>query len=87
MERKHVASSVIRSLGYEPASRALDVEFHTGRIYQYHRVPAREFHALTTAPSIGSYFNRHIRERYPAIEITPDPPQNPPWRTPRKRRK
>lgn len=87
MHRQPVASTVIRSLGYDPATKALEVEFHTGRLYEYTPVPPEEVHALLTAPSLGSWFNRHIRSRYAAIEITPDAPEKPQWRTPRRRKK
>lgn len=74
MERQPVASSVIRSLGYDPKRKALEVEFHTGRVYEYSRVPAKAVLALATAPSIGSYFNRYIKTRYDAVEVTPASP-------------
>ncbi len=86
MERRPVASSVIRAVGYDPKTKVLAVEFHTGRLYEYARVPAKIAAVLPAAPSIGSYFNRYIRTRYSAVEVTPDPDERPGWRTPRKKR-
>jgi hypothetical protein len=62
-------SSVIASLEYNPASRTLEVEFHSGRMYQYFGVPKSEYQALLKAPSLGGYFNREIKPRYRAKEI------------------
>lgn len=62
-------SSVIAGLEYDPASRTLEVEFRSGRIYQYFGVPKSEYQALLKAPSLGSYFNREIRNRYRTKEI------------------
>lgn len=64
-------SSVIAGLEYDPASRTLEVEFRSGRVYHYFDVPKAEYLALTNAPSLGSYFNKEIRPRYRAEEITP----------------
>ena len=39
MDRTPVQSSNIRSVGYDPASRTLEVEFHSSGLYQYSSVP------------------------------------------------
>ena len=65
MDRQPVSSSNIRSVGYEPETRILEVEFHGGRSYQYSGVPEGVYRGLMLADSKGSYFHKHIRERYP----------------------
>ena len=62
-------SSVISRVEYDPRSRTLEVEFRTGRVYDYFGVPKAEYQALLNAPSLGGYFNREIRNRYPAEKI------------------
>ena len=39
MIRKSVTSSDIRSIGYDDETRILEIEFHSGGIYQYYSVP------------------------------------------------
>ena len=64
MHRDPVRSSVIASVGYSPDENLLQVEFTTGRVYTYHRVPPHVHAALLAARSIGRYFNTRIRDRY-----------------------
>jgi hypothetical protein len=64
MIRKQVSSSNIRSIGFELESLTLEIEFNTGSIYQYYDVPASVHDSLMEARSHGSYFSRHIKDRY-----------------------
>jgi hypothetical protein len=64
MIRKRVSSSNIRSIGYESESLMLEIEFNTGSIYQYYDVPVSIHDSLMVASSHGSYFSRHIKDRY-----------------------
>lgn len=62
-------STVIRRFDYSPDAGELTVEFLTGRRYVYSAVPADEVARLQGAFAKGSYFNRHIRDRYPYREL------------------
>ena len=64
MNRQHVTSSNISSVGYDEADGTLEVEFHDGKIYQYSDVPPPVYRGLLDAPSKGSYFHAHIRTTY-----------------------
>jgi hypothetical protein len=64
MHREPVRSSNVSSVGYDEHSQVLEVEFHTGAVYQYLGVPSSEFVALMRASSIGGYLNAHIKRRY-----------------------
>lgn len=64
MDRTPVSSSNLASVGYEPTSMVLEIEFVGGRIYQYFDVPDSEFQQLMQAASHGTYFNANIRNRY-----------------------
>lgn len=64
MNRQPVSSSDIVSIGYDSKSQTLEIEFHSGRIYQYFNVPGSIYNALMVASSHGSYFHRHIKDRY-----------------------
>ncbi len=67
-------SSVIAKHHYDPATATLTVTFVTGRRYAYAGVPADEYAALRRSFSKGGWFNRHIRDRYPATELAPAAP-------------
>ena len=58
-------SSVIRHYHYDPAARALELLFVSGRRYRYHGVPRETYAAMRRAFSKGEFFNEHIRDRYP----------------------
>lgn len=62
--RQSVRSRNIRSIGYDDASQTLEIEFHSGGIYQYANVPKSVYDDLMHAPSHGSYFSRYIKGRY-----------------------
>lgn len=59
-----VESSTIVSVGYDPTQGLLQLEFCSGAVYHYFRVPVGVHEALLEAPSKGSYFNRAIRGRF-----------------------
>ena len=69
MDRISVRSSNIRSVGYDPESSTLEVEFITGSIYQYSNVPESEYEGLMNATSKGKYLNRNIKDRYQDTKI------------------
>lgn len=64
MERKSIVSSNLSSIGYDLPSSSLEVEFKNGSIYLYLDVPEHVYKELMTAPSIGSYHNKHIKNVY-----------------------
>lgn len=57
-------SSVIRSHWYDESTRSLDVLFVSGLRYRYADVPQEVAEGLGAAPSMGVYFNDHIRDRF-----------------------
>ncbi len=65
MDRQPVQSTNLRSVGYDATAMTLEIEFHSGGIYQYLSVPVAVYHGLMQAPSKGSYFHDLIRDRYP----------------------
>jgi hypothetical protein len=64
MKRTPVNSSNLASVGYDPASQILEIEFNTGTVYQYFDGPQSEHIALMGADSHGSYFYHNIRNDY-----------------------
>jgi hypothetical protein len=70
MLREPVDSSTMKSVGYEAASRILEIEFDSGAVYQYLGVPARIHEQLLEAESKGRYFNSEIRDVYPYVQVS-----------------
>lgn len=64
MERVHLDSEALNSVGYDPARHVLEVEFTSGRVYRYFDVPRREVERMLRAPSRGAYFSERVRDRY-----------------------
>lgn len=69
MIRQPVSSSNICSIGYDAKSQTLEIEFHSGGIYQYFNVPESIYSELMSASSHGSYFHRRIEDRYQWTKI------------------
>ena len=67
--RQHVVSTVIRSMGYDASHAVLEIEFTSGHVYRYHMVPQRDWSGLEAASSKGSYFDAHIREKFPTTRL------------------
>ncbi len=57
-------STVIKSFDYDADKQILRVEFGSGSVYQYHDVPESIYKELKETPSIGQYFNAHIRDKF-----------------------
>lgn len=68
---------VIRRFAYDPRSRALDVEFVSGRRYRYARVPEEVATRFRAAFSKGRFFNAHIRDAFPFEELSADEEPDP----------
>ncbi len=65
-----VDSSVLAAVAYPADERLLFAEFRqTGEVYLYFDVPPEEFLQLLRADSKGSYFNRHIRDRFRYLRL------------------
>jgi len=69
MKRVRVSSSNLEVVGFEEEASTLEIQFKSGSIYRYFSVPVRHFEGLTSASSPGSYFHRHIKDRYRFIKV------------------
>ena len=61
MKRQAVNSSQIKSVGYDAASKVLEIEFHPGSVYQYEDVPQDLADSLVRADSVGHFFGQHVK--------------------------
>lgn len=69
MQRVPVSSSNIASIGYDEAAKTLEIEFHTGSVYQYLNVPIEIYRGLLKAGSPGGYFRNHVKGRFTTIQL------------------
>lgn len=64
MDRKPVASAALASVGYDPDTGELEVEFRTGRIYRYSGVPSAMHEWLLRTRNKGVFVAHHLSGRY-----------------------
>ena len=69
MDRNQVASSNIRSIGYDMQSQTLEVEFLSGWVYQYYGVPEFLHQEIMQASTKGQFLNQYIKNAYPYSRI------------------
>lgn len=60
----NVDSSFIRHLIWDEDNCNLAVMFTSGSMWIYYNIHSFHYERLLTAPSIGGYFNTHIRNLY-----------------------
>jgi hypothetical protein len=64
LRRHHVNSRAVRSIGYDAQDWVLQIEFTSGAVYNYFRVPPAEHAKLMGAKSIGTHVEREIKPYY-----------------------
>ena len=64
MQLQTVDSSMLYAIGYDQATQALEVVFHTGGIYRYEGVPQAVYDELMAAPSRGRYMRQQVFGKY-----------------------
>ncbi len=69
MQREHVISTAINSMGYNAATEVLEVEFEDGDVYQYFGVPPHFYEEMSLSSSKGEFFQDYIRASYPYRKI------------------
>ena len=75
MERQAITSSVLKSIGYDPQSRILEVEFNPrkgfkkGSVWQYRGFTSQDWQDFRAAKSIGSHFSAKVRDNFRAHKM------------------
>jgi KTSC domain len=64
MKRIAVESSNLVSVGYDETTKMLEIQFHSGGIYEYDDVEKEIYDDLMNAESKGRYFMSMIRGAY-----------------------
>ena len=65
MKRKHVESSVIKSMKYNEENEALEVTLISDEVYLYNSVPLEEYLKFLEQPSLGTYYNKEFKNKFP----------------------
>ena len=63
MERQPVKSCILRSVGYDDNLKNMEIEFHSGLIYQYSGVPSKVYADLMSSAAVGKFFSDKVRNR------------------------
>ena len=69
MDRVPVKSSNVTSVGYEPRTKTMAVEFKDGSVYHYHDVEPDTHQGLISAKSIGKYVHANVKGKYKHSKI------------------
>jgi len=64
VEREPVKSRILRSMGYDPSTKILEIEFQNNLIYQFFDVPPKVWTDLTRSTEIGKYFTDKVRTKF-----------------------
>jgi hypothetical protein len=72
VNRTPVQSSQIKSVGHNPATNEMEVEFGNGSVYRYRGVDAAKHKAMMESPSIGSHFHANIKNLHVAEKVSGD---------------
>jgi len=69
LERHAVKSVILRSVGYDDSTKILEIEFHTGLVYQYSGVPSKVYSDLMRSGEVGKYFSDKVRTRFRTKQV------------------
>jgi hypothetical protein len=69
MEMRKVSSGKLRAIGYDAATRTLQVQLDSGAVLAYAGVPQETFRRLAAAGSMWSYFRDNIEEDFPQTRV------------------
>jgi len=62
-------SSFIKNISWDSNTESLLVGFNSGTTWVYYNVPENIYNDLLKASSVGTYFNKVIRDNYPSQRI------------------
>lgn len=70
MKRMPVTSATLTSVGYNPDTLTLELEFIDGEVYRYSKVPPSVYLDLMNAKSKGLFFNTRVKGVYEYEKMT-----------------
>jgi hypothetical protein len=60
---------MLTSIGYDAEQHILELEFNSGKVYQYFEVPAQVYQDMMKNDSKGSYFRSVIDGAYNYVQV------------------
>ena len=69
MDRSPVASTNVSSIGYDANTETLEVQFLSGRVYQYYGVPDNVHERMMGASSKGQFLNYYVKNLFPYSRV------------------
>lgn len=57
-------STNVKAVGYDPATKVMTVEFHSGKTYNLTGVSTADHESFMAAESKGGHFHRHLRGKF-----------------------
>lgn len=69
LKKKITSSSTIAEVEYNPDIEELTVKFLSGFNYVYSKVPFKLYMGLINAGSVGKYFWKNIRDKFPTRKV------------------
>ena len=69
LERHAVKSLILRSVGYDDSTKILEIEFHSGLVYQYLGVPLKVYTDLMRSGEVGKYFSEKVRTQFRTKQV------------------
>ena len=64
-------SAVIAAYQYDFVTETLTMRYHSGKVYNYLKVPGKVFKEMRSTMVKGIWFNKYIKGKYPFEEVTP----------------
>ncbi|MBD1393131.1 KTSC domain-containing protein [Mucilaginibacter glaciei] len=70
MQRHTVQSTALQSVGYDAKAKILELEFKdNGGVWQYFGVKVTMFKKFISAESLGAFFVKKVKGKYPEMKI------------------
>ncbi len=69
MDVRPVRSRDLALIGYDAATANMEIVFRAGGVYRYRQVPESVYQNLMAAPSHGTFFQQHIKNRYAYVKV------------------
>jgi hypothetical protein len=64
-------SAVIAEYTYDADNETLTIRYHSGKVYNYLKVPEKVYREMRATMVKGIWFNRNIKGKYRFEEVTP----------------
>jgi KTSC domain len=69
MQHRPIESSHLKSAGYDPINKILEVKFQNNAVYRYRGVSPEDHQGLLSCPSAGQFLQHRIKDVYDCEKI------------------